>query len=1266
MMVSYRVANGPSDNAEPMSSIETEQFPPDLRPHLDAIANRLLTGHAAVMVGSGFSKNAARGSSGPAFADWTQLGDRFYDRLDTGLSGRSREYLSVPGLAHEVEASLGRSTLDEMLRDAIPDLYYEPSPLHVRLLDLPWSDVLTTNYDTLLERACRSVISQRFDIVASLQGLENSTRPRIIKLHGSFSCQSRLIVTDEDYRTYPQTFAPFVNTVRQALLENTLCLLGFSGDDPNFLQWIGWIHDNLGRVAGQKMYLIGALSLTRSQKMLLERRNIIPLDMSLCSDVGGDHYKGIERFLDYLHLRAGDKPLEWPAETGQVTFTETDDPIGAIQVWRSERRRYPGWVVLPEDCRDTLWSHTERWISRLPAVEALPAQLDLEFAFELTWRTEKCLIPLFDNHAEFVAQVLDRHWPAVASATDDHSTGSDVGVDEATDRQLTADEIRRKCHYLLLALLRYYREEGKAEEWEEVSRQIADAATDLSPELTAQFHYERAMFALFVLDLPQLMKELADWPTVDALPFWAAKKAALLAEVGVLDEAESCLQHALQTIRAKSNLKPTRGDFTLPSQESLLMLLLKTVRVRPPSVDRDRESSDQRRAFRDRWDALRRYKCDPWRELHLFRLDLARPPSDRPETTETPMFDLGRVTLSHHWGSNKEVLTAYQFLRYCEDAAIPFRTPLVHLAVDTATGALPRIARPSSHWALATLFRVGSTKAIEAIFDRPSLASIEPPTVDQFVTRYVAILRQALPSIEDAVRQGNRNFATRLATVIPEVLSRLCCKCSDSVRRELVVFLLDVYRSDSRGAYRGIRNLLERLLEASSLEEQADLVPQLLRFPILGNLTKLEQTELVNPFHFIRLPNPVVRPDAVPDTDLLDTFFTAAATDDPGVRRWTLTTLTALYDLGLLQAGRVTQLADVLWMQRGADGFPSNTNRYRHAFIALPHPPTIDPGELLREHIRTIRFPMQKDKTSITIGPRELEATVLCREIRASEIRLHADDVRAVAQRLVEWWDNDKLVFARAYGGTSLPTLHHDLRVLPSALMFTLGVLIARHTEALDSKDMRCTIRRVINETKAFEIPSLVLESGCASLLPELQEGVLRRIEGQLASPRRSSVLDALRSVEILSEKVAADGSATTRTKIDFTRGFTAVGEMIRWRAESALTDGLRTARYLLRKHPWAFVDEVERSLLSGLHHLILDTAVPSGVEARVVEDRERDDVRRRLFIRREAAALAYATFEHYQKQGTPIPDSVLAWETLCQSADEFAEIRCRWINAAG
>ena len=55
-----------------------------------------------------------------------------------------------------------------------------------------------------------------------------------------------LIFAAEDFRTYPARHAAFVNLARQIFIENDLCLVGFSGNDPNFLEWAGWVRDHLG------------------------------------------------------------------------------------------------------------------------------------------------------------------------------------------------------------------------------------------------------------------------------------------------------------------------------------------------------------------------------------------------------------------------------------------------------------------------------------------------------------------------------------------------------------------------------------------------------------------------------------------------------------------------------------------------------------------------------------------------------------------------------------------------------------------------------------------------------------------------------------------------------------------------------------------------------------------------------------------------------------------------------------------------------------
>ena len=181
--------------------------------------------------------------------------------------------------AQEYEAAFGRSDLHDALRRLVPDTEYSPGIEHRRLLKLPWRDIYTTNWDTLLERTQDQVAEQHYSTVTSMQEIPMASRPRIVKLHGSFPAQFPFIFTEEDYRTYPTKFAPFVNTVQQSMMETVFLLIGFSGDDPNFLNWSGWVRDNLGASA-PKIYLAGWLELSPHRRRMLERSNVVPIDLA--------------------------------------------------------------------------------------------------------------------------------------------------------------------------------------------------------------------------------------------------------------------------------------------------------------------------------------------------------------------------------------------------------------------------------------------------------------------------------------------------------------------------------------------------------------------------------------------------------------------------------------------------------------------------------------------------------------------------------------------------------------------------------------------------------------------------------------------------------------------------------------------------------------------------------------------------------------------------------------------------------------------------
>jgi hypothetical protein len=265
------------------------EVPPEVARYVHIIRTALWRNNAAVMIGSGFSRNAIPiAAKARPFPLWNDLTNKFFDDLypigslpePQRQAQRANSIHRALELAERYEATFGRTQLDNVLMEMIPDGEHQPGDLHQMLMRLPWADILTTNYDTLLERTRESITNRSYDLVQSVADIAHSCRPRIVKVHGSFPSARPFIFTEEDFRTYPRRFAGFVNLAQQIAMENVLCLIGFSGDDPNFLEWTGWVRDHLGEHS-PRIYLCGLFDHDEITRSLLQRRNVTALNLSV-------------------------------------------------------------------------------------------------------------------------------------------------------------------------------------------------------------------------------------------------------------------------------------------------------------------------------------------------------------------------------------------------------------------------------------------------------------------------------------------------------------------------------------------------------------------------------------------------------------------------------------------------------------------------------------------------------------------------------------------------------------------------------------------------------------------------------------------------------------------------------------------------------------------------------------------------------------------------------------------------------------------------
>jgi hypothetical protein len=361
-------------------------------------------GRATAIIGAGFSRNAnPQSGSRRKFPLWRDIVRPLIDELvppcsrcpvdglcpvdappGCKLAPRRRALFEdasgasgMMSLGDKFEAQRGKARLRAALKTAVPDEDYVPGKAHQLLVRLPWADIFTTNWDTLLERAV-DAYDRSYDTVVTVEQIASTSSPRIVKLHGCVRAGTPLIFTEEDFRTYPATFAPFVSLVQQSLMENVVVLFGFSGADPNFRAWHGWVRDHLGRHT-QPLYMVTLQPTDAVDVHLMSRRLINPIDLS-SKWRNVDANVMIENFLFEINrrLRSLRDNLDWPSSR---SVPRDHDPSGGpatdLKDWKRRIEAYPRWLVAPARNRaDLLASLDEAVLLVLDPDKGIPAPIN--------------------------------------------------------------------------------------------------------------------------------------------------------------------------------------------------------------------------------------------------------------------------------------------------------------------------------------------------------------------------------------------------------------------------------------------------------------------------------------------------------------------------------------------------------------------------------------------------------------------------------------------------------------------------------------------------------------------------------------------------------------------------------------------------------------------------------------------------------------------------------------------------------------------------
>ncbi|MCG8357107.1 MAG: SIR2 family protein [Kiloniellales bacterium] len=211
------MAKSPEPNAGPL--------PQD---HAARIAQKLSDGHLALFVGAGLSHLApAKDGSDRRLPLWMAL----TRQVAAACHEDPADYGDDPlDLFDAVVYGQERYTLEQAVRDALDDRPFDPAAAHHALAGLPWASVLTTNYDSLLDRVFgeKPVFEEQdYDRLA----LRQDKVPRLFALHGTLERPHTL--TRDDYRLWADQHPRAFAHLKQLILEKTVLFVGYSLSDPH-------------------------------------------------------------------------------------------------------------------------------------------------------------------------------------------------------------------------------------------------------------------------------------------------------------------------------------------------------------------------------------------------------------------------------------------------------------------------------------------------------------------------------------------------------------------------------------------------------------------------------------------------------------------------------------------------------------------------------------------------------------------------------------------------------------------------------------------------------------------------------------------------------------------------------------------------------------------------------------------------------------------------------------------------------------------------
>ncbi|MEU4386816.1 SIR2 family protein [Promicromonospora sp. NPDC023805] len=244
-------------------------------------------GSLVPLIGSGLSVESG-------MASWDRVVDVLRSHITVGDSAGSvpLDLLETPDA---VTRYVPRAKFDRIIREAYGD-HYSPTLQHRLIAKLPFRTILTTNFDTLIERSLRehgniaSVISEAQEV----RNWREGEASQVVKFHGTVDRPDTLVFGEKAYAELYQSNGLMMSLLRTILATRPVLFLGFGMRDAFVKSLVNHVNHESGAAAHRSHYILVQDDGIRTRHY--EDLGLIPI----VATVSPDDRWGVTAFLEEL------------------------------------------------------------------------------------------------------------------------------------------------------------------------------------------------------------------------------------------------------------------------------------------------------------------------------------------------------------------------------------------------------------------------------------------------------------------------------------------------------------------------------------------------------------------------------------------------------------------------------------------------------------------------------------------------------------------------------------------------------------------------------------------------------------------------------------------------------------------------------------------------------------------------------------------------------------------------------------------------------